>query len=142
VSDDQKPVEQETETVAAAAPDEVPGAADMFEADLQRSLLRSLAQARVTTRDGSVIILDDPDPITLNKSFLDRALEMIAKFSGSLPPKEKVLEIAGRLYDTYVASINIPQIPDIVEGMLDNMAKRALLHLIGQFYDRIAKQQG
>jgi hypothetical protein len=108
-----------------------------FESRLSRSLVRSLAQARVEAPD-NVFIVDDPDPITANKSFLDRVRELLLSMRLTLPPKDQVLKIAGDLYDRYIASINFPQIPDIAEGVFDNMAKRALLFLISQFYDRIA----
>ena len=110
-----------------------------FEARLSRSLVRSLAQARVEAPD-HVFIVDDPDPITANKSFLDRVRELLLSMRLTLPPKETVLKIVGDLYDKYVASINIPQIPDIIEGWFDTKAKEVMLFFVGRFYDRVASQ--
>lgn len=73
-------------------------------------------------------------------ALLDKIREWLKSVSGALPPKDEFLKFVGAAYDTYVAPIDIPGVPNMVEPWVDSALKAIVLQQAGRLYDRIATE--
>ena len=71
-------------------------------------------------------------------SMLEKIKEWLAKIAGPLPTKEEFLRVVGEAFDTYVAPIDIPQVPNLIEPRIDAMMRIMVLVAAGKLYDRFA----
>ncbi len=55
--------------------------------------------------------------------------------------KQEVLLIIGRLYDQYIAPLDIPGVPDLFEPKLDSMIKSFCISLIDNFLTKLDQVQ-
>ncbi len=55
----------------------------------------------------------------------------------TLPPKETVLKAAADAYDKYVAPIDIPYVPNLIEPLVDEQLKQIFLTSVGRVYDAL-----
>ncbi len=81
-------------------------------------------------------------PLSVNQltqaGALIERLKEILRTSIQLPPKQEVLKIVADAYDTYVAPLDIPGVPEILEPWADSTLKAIVLASAGQIYDKIA----
>jgi len=63
----------------------------------------------------------------------DKLLEAI-----TLPSRDEVLKAAGDAFDKYVAPLDVPFIPNIIEPTFDAMMRKAFIDSVGKLYDVIA----
>lgn len=66
----------------------------------------------------------------------DVILDVFQELKGVLPSKEQVLATVGSIYDRFIAPIDIPGIPNLIEPMVDALLRRYLLSAVGALYDR------
>lgn len=57
-----------------------------------------------------------------------------------LPPRDVVINAAGAAFDQYVAPIDVPFVPNLVEPLFDAMLRKVFLDSVGRVYDAITKQ--
>ncbi len=57
----------------------------------------------------------------------------------NLPPRADVITAAGDAYDKYVAPIDIPFVPNLIEPMVDAGLRKLFIDSVGRIYDAIAK---
>ena len=55
----------------------------------------------------------------------------------NLPSKQVVLDAAGAAFDKYLAPIDIPGVPPLIEPWVDNMLKSIFLRLVAAAYDQL-----
>lgn len=55
--------------------------------------------------------------------------------------KEQVLLIVGRLYDQYIAPLDIPGVPDLLEPRLDSMIKGFFISVVDNILTNLEKVQ-
>lgn len=55
-----------------------------------------------------------------------------------LPPKDTVLAAAAEAYDLYVAPIDIPYVPNLIEPLVDQQLRSMFLASVDSLYDAIA----
>lgn len=58
-----------------------------------------------------------------------------------LPTRDEVLKAAGVAFDRYVAPLDVPVIPDIVEPAFDAMMRELFIDSVGKLYDMVAKSK-
>lgn len=58
-----------------------------------------------------------------------------------LPPREKVLAEAAAAYEKYVAPLDIPFVPNLVEPLVDARLQALFVESVGRMYDAIAAKQ-
>lgn len=68
---------------------------------------------------------------------LDEIRRQLQKQVGSLPAKQVVLDAAAKAYDRYIAPLDIPGVPVLVEPWVDNMLKSIFLRLVAAAYDQL-----
>lgn len=73
-------------------------------------------------------------------ALLDKIRDFLKSISGALPPKEDFLKVVSQAYDTYVAPIDIPGVPNLVEPWVDSALKAIVLQQAGRLYDKIATE--
>ena len=71
-------------------------------------------------------------------SLLEKVKEWLKSVAGPLPTKEIVLKVVGEAYDAFVAPIDIPGIPNLIEPRIDAMLRVAVLVAVGKLYDQFA----
>jgi hypothetical protein len=69
------------------------------------------------------------DAITTLKGLLDPALETIDK-AIDLMGEDAVIAYLNALYDKHVSPLDIPYVPDTLEGVVDSLAKTAIARLV------------
>ncbi len=55
--------------------------------------------------------------------------------------KQEVLSIIGRLYDQYIAPLDIPGVPDLIEAKIDSLIKSYVISLVDNFLDDMGQVQ-
>lgn len=71
----------------------------------------------------------------------DKLLDVIKhQLAGVLPAKDLVLKAAGDAYDKYVAPIDIPFVPNLIEPMVDAQLRSLFLGAVGRMYDALASK--
>jgi hypothetical protein len=70
--------------------------------------------------------------------FLERIKEFLSTLKIPLPPKNEFLKIVGDAYDTYIAPIDIPGVPNMIEPWVDNALKAIILQQASRLYDQFA----
>ena len=55
----------------------------------------------------------------------------------NLPPKQVVLDAAAAAYDRYIAPLDIPGVPAMIEPWVDNMLRGIFLRLVSGVYDQL-----
>lgn len=68
-------------------------------------------------------------------SLLEKVKKFLEQTRVSLPPKDQFLKIVADAYDTYVAPIDIPGVPNIVEPWVDNALRAIVLQQSSMIYD-------
>lgn len=78
------------------------------------------------------------------ETVLDAAGRLLREIRGqlqkqidSLPSKQAVLDAAVAAYDKYVAPIDIPGVPALVEPWVDQMLRGVFLRLVAAAYDQL-----
>lgn len=56
----------------------------------------------------------------------------------SLPSREIVLAAAEKAFDTYIGSVDFPQVPNLIEPFVKSAAKSVFLKFVGSLYDHLA----
>ncbi len=69
---------------------------------------------------------------------LEKIREFLSTLKIALPPKNEFMKIVGDAYDLYVAPIDIPGVPNLVEPWVDNALKAILLQQASRLYDQFA----
>jgi len=59
--------------------------------------------------------------------------------SVKLPTRDEVLKVAGEAFDKYVAPIDVPVVPNMLEPAFDAMMREVFVDSIGKLYDLVAK---
>jgi hypothetical protein len=73
-------------------------------------------------------------------ALLDKIRDWLKSISGALPQKEEFLKIVGQAYDQYVAPLDLPGVPNLVEPWVDSALKAIVLQQASRLYDRIATE--
>lgn len=73
-------------------------------------------------------------------ALLDRIREWLNGLDIALPPKPEFLRIVGEAYDKYVAPIDIPGVPNLVEPWVDSALKAIVMNQASRLYDAIAAE--
>lgn len=55
--------------------------------------------------------------------------------------KQEVLSIIGRLYDQYIAPLDIPGVPDLFESKIDSLIKSYVISLVDNFLSDMGQVQ-
>lgn len=71
-------------------------------------------------------------------ALLDKLKEALSQLNIPLPPKDQVLAMVSEAYDAYVAPIDLPGVPNIVEPWVDSAIKAVVLQMAGRIYDKVA----
>lgn len=71
-------------------------------------------------------------------ALVERFREWIRGLDIALPPKADLLKQVAEAYDAYVAPIDIPGVPNLVEPWLDSALKAIVLQQVSRIYDNIA----
>lgn len=71
-------------------------------------------------------------------ALIDRIKDVLSSISIPLPPKADFLKTVAEAYDTYVAPIDIPGIPNMVEPWVDSALKSIVLQQASRIYDNFA----
>lgn len=97
---------------------------------------------------GAVSVLESRlNKLATEKASSPRALAEVLKFLQTIKGdktevrKEDVLVIIGRLYDTYIAPLDIPMVPDLIEGKIDSMIKSYFMSVVDNFLDSFDQVQ-
>lgn len=73
-------------------------------------------------------------------ALLDKLREWLNGLDIALPPKPEFLRIVGEAYDSYVATIDIPGVPNLVEPWVDSALKAIVMQQSSRLYDSIAAE--
>ena len=76
------------------------------------------------------------NPLEAAGELEDVILDVFQELRGVLPSKDQVLVTVGSIYDRFIAPIDIPGIPNLIEPMVDALLRRYLLSAVGALYDR------
>ncbi len=71
-------------------------------------------------------------------ALIDRIRDALSSLTTSLPPKDEFLRIVAEAYDKYVAPIDIPGVPNLVEPWVDSALKAIVLQQVSRIYDNFA----
>jgi len=71
-------------------------------------------------------------------ALLDKIREWIKSLDIALPPKDEFLKTVAAAYDQYVAPIDIPGVPNVVEPWVDSALKAIVLRQASSLYDKFA----
>lgn len=71
-------------------------------------------------------------------NLIERLKEILRSTLNALPPKAEILKIVGNAYDNYVAPLDIPGVPSLLEPWADQALKAIVLQLASAAYDEIA----
>ncbi len=71
-------------------------------------------------------------------SLLEKVKTWLTSVVGPLPSKQDVLKFVGEAYDSYVAPLDIPGVPNLIEPRVDAMLRVAVLVAAGKLYDQVA----
>jgi hypothetical protein len=71
-------------------------------------------------------------------SLLDKIKKWLAAISGPLPSKDEFLRAVGEAYDSFVAPIDIPGVPNLIEPRIDALLRVVVLVAAGKLYDQFA----
>jgi hypothetical protein len=85
-----------------------------------------------------MVVASESNQFQAAGSLLERLAKWLKEAVGPLPSKAEVLEIVGKAYDLYVAPIDIPGVPNLIEPRIDAMLRVAVLVAAGKLYDRFA----
>ena len=78
--------------------------------------------------------------IATGGALLERIKEFLSGLTIPLPPRDEFLRIVGEAYDIYVAPVDIPGVPNMLEPWVDSALKAILLQQAAGIYDMLAKQ--
>ena len=82
-------------------------------------------------------VAGDNNQVAAGGRLLDLVKDLLAQLGDSLPPKDEFLKIVADAYDNYVAPIDIPQIPNVIEAWVDQMLKAVILKQAERIYDNL-----
>jgi hypothetical protein len=71
-------------------------------------------------------------------SLIDKVKSWLSSIVGPMPSKEEVLKVVGEAYDAYVAPIDLPGVPNLIEPRIDAMLRVVVLVAVGKIYDQLA----
>lgn len=71
-------------------------------------------------------------------SLIEKIKAWLEAVVGPLPNKDEFLKIVGAAYDSFVAPIDIPGVPNLIEPRIDAMLRVAVLVAAGKLYDQLA----
>lgn len=71
-------------------------------------------------------------------ALIDRIKEVLSSLTIPLPPKDEFQRMVADAYDKYVAPIDIPGIPNLVEPWVDSALKSIVLQQASRIYDNFA----
>jgi hypothetical protein len=71
-------------------------------------------------------------------SLIEKIKKFLEQTRIALPPKDQFLKTVADAYDTYVAPIDIPGVPNIVEPWVDNALRAIVLQQSSSLYDYFA----
>lgn len=72
-------------------------------------------------------------------ALLERIREFLSQLTIPLPERNEFLRIVAEAYDLYVAPVDIPGVPNIIEPWVDSALKAILLQQAAAIYDMLAK---
>lgn len=76
------------------------------------------------------------NPLQLGGKFAEIIKEVLSNFDLNGVSKEEVLKLVGDAYDTYIAPIDIPYVPESIEAMVVDPALKSMsLRIVGNFID-------
>ena len=76
--------------------------------------------------------------VAASGALIERFREWIRGLNVPLPPKADLLKQIAEAYDDYVAPIDIPGVPNLVEPWLDSALKAIVLQQVSRIYDNFA----
>lgn len=82
-------------------------------------------------------VAGDNNQVAAGGRLLDKVRELLATLGDNLPPKDVFLKTISDAYDKYVAPIDIPQIPNVLEAWVDQMLKAVILKQAERLYDNL-----
>ena len=94
--------------------------------------------AEISVSDLAVFQGFDGNQFAASGKLLDRLKELLSGIVGPMPSRESVLEAVGQAYDAFVAPIDIPGVPNLIEPRIDAMLRVAVLVAAGKIYDSLA----
>jgi hypothetical protein len=71
-------------------------------------------------------------------SLIEKIKAWLESIAGPMPSKDEFLKIVGAAYDTFVAPIDLPGVPNFIEPRIDAMLRVAVLAAAGKLYDQFA----
>jgi hypothetical protein len=71
-------------------------------------------------------------------NLIERLKEILRSTLNALPPKADIMRIVGEAYDKYVAPLDLPGVPSLLEPWADQALKAIVLQLASAAYDQIA----
>lgn len=71
-------------------------------------------------------------------SLIDQVKKWLEGIVGPMPSKADVLSMAGAAYDQFVAPIDLPGVPNLIEPRIDAMLRVVVLVAVGKIYDQLA----
>jgi hypothetical protein len=71
-------------------------------------------------------------------SLVDQVKKWLSSLVGQLPSKDEVLKMVGEAYDQFVAPLDLPGVPNLIEPRIDALLRVVVLVAIGKFYDQLA----
>lgn len=77
------------------------------------------------------------NPYQQMNSLLDSIRAQLQALIDGLPSKDVVLKKASEAFDQYIAPLDIPGVPNIVEPVVDKMLKEMFLQLVSALYDQL-----
>jgi hypothetical protein len=69
---------------------------------------------------------------------LERIKEFLKGLNGSLPSKQEFLKIVRAAYETYVAPIDLPGVPNLFEPTVDRLLGEVVVQAASRLYDYFA----
>lgn len=82
--------------------------------------------------------------LTTKFGLVERLIEALAGMRGMIAAldKEQVLQLLGDLYDNWIAPLDLPGIPNLVEPQIDKILKNVLMAIVERVIDRAKENAG
>jgi hypothetical protein len=82
--------------------------------------------------------------LTTKFGLVERLIEALAGMRGMIAALDKaeVIKLLGDLYDNWIAPLDLPGIPNLVEPQIDKMLRNVLLAIVERIIDRAKENAG